>query len=92
MSGGTGGMDIRTPMGLMFSIIGAIITVYGAMTNGSEIYEKHSLGININLWWGLVMLIFGLAMLALAFRAGRNQPPIPLAGRAEQQEPASRGH
>jgi hypothetical protein len=71
MGGGTG-MDIRLPMGLMFSIIGAIIAVYGAATSGNEMYRQFSLGININLWWGLAMLLFGLAMLALAFNAGKQ--------------------
>jgi hypothetical protein len=53
-------------MGLMFSIIGAIIAVYGATTRGDPMYAQHSLGININLWWGAVMLVFGLVMLALS--------------------------
>jgi hypothetical protein len=68
MSDGMGGMDIRLPMGLMFSIIGAVITVYGAFTRGSVMYSDHSLGININLWWGLVLLAFGVIMLLLSFR------------------------
>jgi hypothetical protein len=33
-----------------------------------------SLGINVNLWWGLVLLAFGLVMLTLALRAGRAGP------------------
>jgi hypothetical protein len=72
--GGATGMDIRLPMGLMFSIIGAIITVYGVITRGSAIYEEHSLGININLWWGLVMLLFGLVMLWLSLRGKGKKP------------------
>jgi hypothetical protein len=67
MSGGMGSMDIRLPMGLMFAIIGLVITIYGGMTNGSEIYDQHSLGININLWWGLVMTAFGALMLLLTW-------------------------
>jgi hypothetical protein len=66
MSAGMGGMDIRMPMGLMFSIIGAVIAIFGVFTNGSEIYTDHSLGININLWWGLVMFAFGVFMLLLS--------------------------
>lgn len=66
MSGGMGNMDIRLPMGLMFAIIGAIIAIYGMMTSGDVMYQTHSLGININLWWGLVMAIFGVIMLILA--------------------------
>jgi hypothetical protein len=31
-------------------------------------YTRHSLGLNVNLWWGIVMLLFGAAMLLLARR------------------------
>ena len=84
MGGGTG-MDIRLPMGLMFSIIGLIIAVYGAMTGGNPMYAEHSLGININLWWGSVMLLFGLAMLALSRMAGKKSDNA--AGRGFPVEP-----
>jgi hypothetical protein len=63
-------LDVRTPMGLMFAIIGAILTVFGLVSDPA-IYER-SLGININLWWGLVLLVFGAAMLLLAWRAGQR--------------------
>jgi hypothetical protein len=69
MSGAMGGMDIRVPMGLMFAIIGAVIAVYGMITNGQPMYETHSLGVNINLWWGLFMFLFGAVMLLLAYVA-----------------------
>jgi len=58
-------LDLRLPMGLMFSLVGAMLTIYGLCTWGGDQYEA-SLGININLWWGLVLLAFGLAMLGLA--------------------------
>jgi hypothetical protein len=61
------GLDIRTPIGVMFSLLGALLAVYGAV-GPKAIYAK-SLDININLWWGQVMLIFGLVMLWLAQRA-----------------------
>lgn len=64
-------LDIRLPMGLMFAILGLVLTVYGLMSDRS-IYQR-SLGINVNLWWGLVLLAFGLAMLALAASA-RKRP------------------
>jgi hypothetical protein len=70
MSSEMGGMDIRMPMGLMFTIIGAIIAIYGMETGGYAMYDTHSLGININLWWGLVMTLFGMVMLGMAFMAG----------------------
>jgi hypothetical protein len=68
------GLDIRIPMGLMFAILGAIVTVYGIITQftNKAMYDK-SLGINLNLWWGLVILAFGLIMLLLAWRAGSKK-------------------
>jgi len=63
-------LDVRWPIGGMFSIFGAILTVYGIVSNRA-MYEK-SLGINVNLWWGLVLLAFGLVMLGLAVRASRR--------------------
>jgi uncharacterized membrane protein len=61
-------VDIRMPIGLMFSILGLIISVYGIVTiSNTEMYQK-SLGININIIMGVVMLIFGLIMLYFARR------------------------
>ncbi len=62
------GFDIRLPIGLMFSIFGVLLAGYGLLTSGSEMYARHSLGLNINLWWGLAMLAFGVVMLLLARR------------------------
>jgi hypothetical protein len=59
-------LDLRIPMGLMFSILGLVLVGYGLVSD-KAIYAR-SLGINVNLWWGLVMLAFGLAMLALSAR------------------------
>ena len=57
------GLDIKIPIGLMFSILGIILTILGLVTNGdAEMYEK-SLGHNINRWSGIVMIIFGAYML-----------------------------
>lgn len=60
------GLDIRLPIGLMFSIVGLLLTGYGLISDKS-IYRS-SLGININLLWGAVMLVFGLVMLFLGKR------------------------
>ena len=62
------GLDIRLPLGLIFLIIGGIMAVYGVFTRGSAMYAS-SQGINLNLVWGLVMLVFGLIM----FLAGRKK-------------------
>lgn len=73
MSGGVTGMDIRLPIGLMFSLFGIILVVFGAMTNGSDIYTDHSLGINVNLWWGIVLTLFGLVMLLLTWVGAKKK-------------------
>ena len=52
-----------------------LLTGFG-IVSGPEIYAR-SLGINVNLWWGLALLAFGLAMLLLAFRASRAGSPTP---------------
>jgi len=59
-------LDLRLPMGLMFSIVGAMLAIYGVITRSGSMYEEHSLGININFYWGLALLGFGLIMLLLA--------------------------
>ena len=60
--------DLRLPIGIMFSVFGAMLVIFGALSS-QEIYETHSLGININLGWGAVLLVFGAAMLLLTWRA-----------------------
>jgi hypothetical protein len=62
------GLDIRTPIGLMFGIFGLLLTGYGLATSGSPIYER-SLGQNLNLAWGAVLLVFGGVMLWLGRRS-----------------------
>ncbi|PYO72211.1 MAG: hypothetical protein E6K55_15375 [Gemmatimonadetes bacterium] len=66
-------LDLRLPIGLMFGIYGAIFVLFG-LTSDKAIYER-SLGINVNLWWGLVLLAFGAGMLAFAVRARRREFP-----------------
>jgi hypothetical protein len=84
-------LDIRLPMGLMFTLVGAIIAGFGLWTSSdAKMYEK-SLSYNINLWWGLVMFLFGLAMLGLAWRASKSTP-VAQAARPEQPEPRVGGH
>lgn len=61
-------LDLRIPLGLMFSVFGLMLVVYG-LASDRAIYVR-SLGINVNLWWGLVLLIFGAVMLALAGPVG----------------------
>jgi len=58
-------LDIRFPIGLMFSIFGLIITVYGLATMGDVMYAR-SLDLNVNLISGICTLLFGLVMLFLS--------------------------
>ena len=60
-------LDVRLPMGVMFVLLGGILTAYGLATLHQP--YSSSLGINVNLWWGLVILILGILMLLLAWRA-----------------------
>ena len=71
------GLDLRWPIGLMFSLVGALLAIYGlASGSNTEMYQR-SLGLNINLIWGLVLLVFGAFMLFLAWRASKDQKPTP---------------
>ena len=56
-------IDIRFPIGLMFSIFGLIITVYGVATMGNDAMYARSLNVNVNLISGILTLLFGLIML-----------------------------
>jgi hypothetical protein len=58
-------MDLRLPIGYVFTIYGVMLVIYGIATKGAEMYAK-SLGINVNIIWGAVMLVFGLVMLYFA--------------------------
>ena len=64
------GLDIRIPLGALFSLLGILLAGYGL--HGGAALARRSLGINIDLWWGVVLLVFGAAMLALAWRARRK--------------------
>ena len=62
-------VDIRIPIGGMFSIIGLLLAGYGLATAGNSQLYARSLGINMNFWWGLAMLAFGATMFYFGRRA-----------------------
>ena len=68
-------LDLRLPIGLLFTIYGALLVVFG-LTSDHAIYAR-SFGINVNLWWGLVLLVFGVGMLVFSLRATRQGVPNP---------------
>ncbi len=67
------GLDIRLPIGGFFAIIGVVLTAYGVLGDPS-IYQR-SLGINVNAIWGLLLVVFGLAMLFFGRRAASRGNP-----------------
>jgi hypothetical protein len=69
--GGASGLDVRLPIGGLFMVLGLLIGGYGMATAGDAAHYAKSFSVNVNLWWGLVMLIFGLTLLAGAIRGHR---------------------
>ena len=82
------GLDIRLPIGMLFSVVGIMLTIYGAITRNSLIYEK-SLGIDINLIWGVALLVFGVFMLLLGWHKGSK---AGAAGNAPAGSAKTSGH
>ena len=59
------GLDIKIPIGLMFSLFGILLTIFGIFTNGDDMYGI-SIGWNINLISGIGMVVFGGFMLLIS--------------------------
>ena len=78
------GLDIRLPIGAMFTVFGLLLVIYGAASDKS-IYQR-SLGMNVNLEWGAALLIFGVVMLLLARRSSSR------AKADESEHDSNRGH
>lgn len=81
------GLDIRLPIGLMFSIIGALLAVFGAVAGDKSM----SLGMNVNLVWGVCILVFGLVMLA-SWKFLKGKPPAPHAHEPPPEDRPRGGH
>jgi hypothetical protein len=76
---GAARFDIRIPIGGLFLLLGGVLTVYGIITRSDTQLYVRSENIAINLWWGLVMLVFGGVMLFYGRRA-RQRPLHSVAG------------
>ena len=79
------GLDIRLPIGMLFTIFGIMLIAFGVFSNPA-LYVQ-SLGINVNLNWGVILLIFGLIMLFLGARAMFFTPHSPETPSPEGREP-----
>ena len=69
------GLDIRAPIGGLFTVLGAMLAGYGLFGSRGGGSSELSSGANVNLWWGLVMLVFGIVLLLLARRAASRAVP-----------------
>ena len=88
---GSAALDLRYPIGGLFVVLGLILAGFGLATNGDEMYRPSG-GVNVNLWWGLVMLVTGLIFLALARRgARRDRDTISAAGAATEAREKAMG-
>ena len=84
-------IDLRIPIGLMFVTIGAVIFGDGVLARGDAARFVKTGGVNINLWWGLVMLAFGAMMLLLA-RSRRPAAAMPADSTPEGRATERREH
>ncbi len=58
-------LDLKLPIGWLLSAYGLLLTVYGLVTK-KEMYEI-SLGLNVNLIWGILTILVGGGFLLAAF-------------------------
>ena len=63
--------DLRIPVGLMFTVFGLILVGVGLF--GGAALTEVSLGINMNLWWGIIQLVFGVLMLGYGMIANTKR-------------------
>jgi hypothetical protein len=70
------GLDIRLPIGLMFTLLGLLLTGFGLVSE--KAMYRRSLDININLWWGLTLLVFGIAMFIYGRKGSQGMRPADM--------------
>ena len=82
--------DPRISIGMLFTLIGTILTAFGLSTRSSaDVYVK-SLGIDANLWWGLALLAFGILMLAFGYGISFDIENLQMASFDQDNTPQSR--
>ena len=64
-------LDLKLPIGCLLSAYGVLLTVYGLLTK-KEMYAI-SLGLNLNLAWGILMMVIGGAfLLTMMLKKGKK--------------------
>jgi hypothetical protein len=66
-------LDIRMPIGGLFTLLGLLLVGYGLMSDDA-VYQR-SLGYNINLSWGIPVLLFGVLFLWMGRRGSSGVHP-----------------
>ena len=69
---GAAGLDVRVPIGGLFTVLGLMLSGYGLVVRSGTASLSAGSSTNVNLWWGLVMLVFGLLLLLGSFLARRR--------------------
>ena len=64
-------MDLRVPSGWFFTLLGLILMGVGLFAPETRAALTT---VNIDLYWGVCLLLFGLFMLLLAWRAAKSEP------------------
>lgn len=74
-------LDLRIPMGMMFTMIGAVLLAFGLAIRDKTEFYAHGAGVNGDLWWGLALLVFGVIVLTLGRRGQarieKGRPQLP---------------
>lgn len=86
------GLDVRLPIGGLFTVLGLILAGYGLATTGDAAHYERSFSVNVNLWWGLVMLVFGIVLLLGAGLGRRRAAVRPAAETPEGRATEEREH
>jgi hypothetical protein len=89
---GTTALDLRWPIGGLFTALGLLLGGYGLATAGDPAHYARSMSVNVNLWWGSFMLLFGVVLLLSASRAGRRSSLLPADRSPEGQATEAREH
>jgi hypothetical protein len=76
---GAAGLDVRLPIGGLFTVLGLMLSGYGLVVGSGAASLSAGSSTNVNLWWGLVMLVFGLLLLLGSFLA-RRRPEVHRGG------------
>jgi hypothetical protein len=85
-------LDLRYPIGGLFTVLGLILAGFGIATSGDTAMYERATAVNINLIWGLVMIAFGVLMIVLAIRARRYAGAEPALETPEGQLTEKREH